>query len=158
MIEKFGERIGPVSLVFGMSIIGMMAALIVLTSTTGPAQAQCPADDPLCYHDPFATSDELTAPSNVKATSNTAGTVTITWEGGENADSFILVALDLAGYAAGDARYYETASVGNGLANTGDVSALTSGKEYAVLVIALQGTGADEVYEFGFGTDTVTVQ
>ena len=54
MIDKIRKRIGPVSLVFGLGIIGMMAALIVLTSTTGDAKAQgCPANDPLCIVDPF---------------------------------------------------------------------------------------------------------
>ncbi len=100
----------------------------------------------------------LMAPTNVMATSDAAGKITITWEGAENADSFVLVALDLAGYAAGNSRYYETSSVDDGSATMGDITALTSETEYAVLVIAIQGTGANEVYEFGFGTDNVTVR
>ena len=98
MIEKIGKRIGPVSLVFAMSIIGMMAALIVLTSTTGDVQAQCPAGDPLCFEDIFATVEELTAPTNVMATVDdsdpAAASVTVTWTDGENAAQHIVLLLD----------------------------------------------------------------
>ena len=108
-------------------------------------------------HPPAAASD-LGPPTMVMATSDETGKLTITWEGGENADSFVLVALDIAAYDAGEARYYETSSVSDGAARTGDITALTSGKEYVVMVVAIQGTGASAMYTFGVATAAVEVQ
>ena len=63
MIDKIRKRVGPVSLVFALGIIGVAAALLVLTSAPGAAQAQDPdcsdafvaATNPACDRDdPFA--------------------------------------------------------------------------------------------------------
>ena len=83
----------------------------------------------------------LTAPANVMASSATPRTLTLTWDGGENADYYILVAVDLAEYAAGN-LVYETASA-TAADTTGEVSNLTTGKQYLGLVLAVKGSGAD---------------
>ncbi len=91
---------------------------------------------------PFAIAyQHMTAPANVMASSDTPRTLTLTWDGGENADYYILVAVDLAEYAAGN-LVYETASA-TAVDTTGDVSNLTSGKQYLGLVFAVKGSGAD---------------
>ena len=83
----------------------------------------------------------LMAPTNVMASSTTARELTLTWEGGENADYYILVAVDMTAYAAGNLQY-ETASAMSG-DSTGTVSNLTSGTPYLGIVFAVKGTGAD---------------
>ena len=69
MIDKIRKRTGPVVLVFALGIIGVMAALVVLTSAPGAAQAQDPdcsdptvaALNPACDpDDPFAPSETPT--------------------------------------------------------------------------------------------------
>ena len=83
----------------------------------------------------------LMAPTNVMASSTVARELTLTWEGGENADYYILVAVDMTAYAAGDLQY-ETASAMSG-DSTGTVSNLTSGTPYLGIVFAVKGTDAD---------------
>lgn len=134
MIEKIGKRIGPVSLVFALSIVGMMAALIVLTSTTGDVQAQCPAGDPLCFEDPFATGEDLTAltaPTNVMATADpAAGSVTVTWTDGDNAAQHIVLLLDSDFALAQPVHAGQT----DGTTTFQDVSA----GSYTVVVVAVE--------------------
>ena len=76
----------------------------------------------------------LTTPTNVTAVSDAAGELTLTWEGGDNADSFVLIAVHMETFA------YETETVAGGVAKTGTVTSLTGGANYLGIVVALQAT------------------
>ena len=78
------------------------------------------------------------------ASSDAAGELMLTWEGGANADSFLLIAVNMA-----DTSDYKTATVSDGAARMGTVAGLTSGVNYLGIVVALQGTGADQTYPYG---------
>jgi titin len=98
------------------------------------------ADD----HTHLPTSTELTKPDEVMAESNAVGELTLTWEDGDNADSYLLIAVNTA-----DTSSYETVTVSDGAARMGTVTGLTSGADYLGIVVALQGTGADQLVEYG---------
>ena len=85
-----------------------------------------------------------TAPTMVMASSNAVGELMLTWEGGANADSYLLIAVNMA-----DTSDYETMTVSDGAAQMGTVTGLTSGVNYLGIVVALQGTGADRTYTYG---------
>ena len=85
-----------------------------------------------------------TEPTNVMASSDAAGELMLTWEGGANADSYLLIAVNMA-----DTSDYETMIVSDGAAQMGTVSGLTSGVNYLGIVVALQGTGADQTFAYG---------
>ena len=74
---------------------------------------------------------------NVTAVSNAAGELTLTWEGGDNADSYLLIAVNLQ-----DTADYKTATVLGDAAKAGTVAGLTSGGNHLVIVVALQTTEA----------------
>ena len=93
---------------------------------------------------PAAVSTALTAPTMVMAESNAVGELALTWEGGANADSFLLIAVNMA-----DTSDYKTAIVTDGGAQMGTVAGLTSGVNYLGIVVALQGTGADRTFTYG---------
>ena len=96
-------------------------------------------------------STELTKPVEVMAESNAVGELTLTWEDGDNADSYLLIAVNTA-----DTSSYETVTVSNSAARMGTVTGLTSGADYLGIVVALQGTGADLLVEYGVsGTEAV---
>ena len=79
------------------------------------------------------------------AASNAAGELTLAWEGGANADSYLLIAVNMA-----DTSSYKTADVSDGAARMGTITGLTSGADYLGIVVALQGTGADHRWsEYG---------
>ena len=59
----------------------------------------------------------------------------LTWEGGDNADSYLLIAVNMA-----DTSSYETVTVSDSAARMGTVTGLTSGADYLGIVVALQGT------------------
>ena len=80
----------------------------------------------------------------VMAESNAVGELALTWEGGANADSYLLIAVNMA-----DTSDYETMIVRDGAAQMGTVTGLTSGVNYLGIVVALQGTGADRTYTYG---------
>ena len=44
---------------------------------------------------PAVAQGTLTAPTKVTAVSNVAGELTLTWQGGDNADSYLLIAVHL---------------------------------------------------------------
>ena len=85
-----------------------------------------------------------TEPSNVMASSDAAGELMLAWEGGANADSYLLIAVNMA-----DTSDYKTAIVSDGAAQMGTVAGLTSGVNYLGIVVALQGTGADQTFTYG---------
>ena len=93
---------------------------------------------------------QLGAPTGVTATSTTAQQLDLTWEGGENADSYRLIAVDVDEYEATGTLVYESATVSDGAARSGEVSDLTPGTTYLGVVIAVKGTGADMELMFGF--------
>ena len=89
-------------------------------------------------------STELTKPVEVMAESNAVGELMLTWEDGDNADSYLLIAVNMA-----DTSDYKTADVSDGAARMGTVTGLTSGVNYLGIVVALQGTGADRTFSYG---------
>ena len=95
-------------------------------------------------HTHLPTSTALTAPTMVMAESNAVGELALTWEGGANADLYLLIAVNMA-----DTSDYETMPVSDGAAQMGTVTGLTSGVNYLGIVVALQGTGADRTYTYG---------
>ncbi len=92
----------------------------------------------------------LGAPTNVMASSDAARTLNLTWEGGENADLFVLVAYEID---TGDIQL----STELGTARMGNVTGLTPGSQYLGLVIAVMGSGADleSLYDYD-RTDPIT--
>ena len=86
----------------------------------------------------------LTRPVNVQVASNTAGELTLTWEGGDNADAYLLMAMLL------DTFEYEFVTV-SGDARTGTVTGLTSGRSYVGVVVALQTTAGGVSYLYDWG-------
>ena len=73
-------------------------------------------------------------------TNNANSSITVNWMGGDNADSFIVVAAELGS----DPFTYEQ-NVAGGAAKMATISGLNSGSNYMVIVIALQGTN----FEYG---------
>ena len=78
----------------------------------------------------------LTRPSNVRAVSQAAGELTLTWEGGDNADSYVLIAVHMGTFE------YETTSIADGAVKSGTVTGLIGGENYLGIVVALQATAA----------------
>lgn len=89
-----------------------------------------------------ASSTDLTRPMNVRATSDAAGTLTLTWEGGENADHYILIAVNMTNHDQGGPYPYDRSQVG-GDVRTGNVTGLSPGAPYLGIVVAVKGSGAD---------------
>ena len=85
-----------------------------------------------------------TKPTNVQASSGAAGELMLTWEGGDNADSYLLIAVNMA-----DTSDYKTTVVSDGAAQMATVTGLTSGVNYLGIVVALQGTGDDQTFSYG---------
>ena len=92
---------------------------------------------------PAVAQGTLTAPTKVTAVSNAAGELTLTWQGGDNADSFLLIAVHLETIA------YETETVAGGVAKTGTVTGLTGGANYLGIVVALQASADGLATQYG---------
>ena len=90
------------------------------------------------------TTAALTDVEDVTETANADGSITVSWMGGNNSDSFLLIALDLAS----DPRDYEVESISDGMAQMGTIDGLTSDTEYLVIVLAIQGTGDDRMLRY----------
>ena len=90
------------------------------------------------------TTAALTDVEDVTETANADGSVTVSWMGGDNSDSFLLIALDLVS----DPRDYEKESISDGMAQMGTIDGLTSDTEYLVIVLAIQGTGDDRMLQY----------
>ena len=75
-------------------------------------------------------------------TNNANSSITVNWMGGDNADSFIVVAAELGS----DPFMYELENVADGAAKMATISGLNSGSNYMVIVIALQGSNN---FEYG---------
>ena len=111
--------------------------------------------DPVMYslhpemHD--AAPAELVAPSNVMASSDAPRTMAFTWEDGDNADFYILVAYDIAT----EEIQLSTAMAGD---TSGDVTGLTPGSQYLGLVIAVKGSGANVETMYDYYANIVTSQ
>ena len=74
--------------------------------------------------------------SSISVTNNANSSITVNWMGGDNADSFIVVAAELGS----DPFTSERANVAGDAAKMATISGLNSGSNYMVIVIALQGT------------------
>ena len=90
------------------------------------------------------TTAALTDVEDVTETANADGSITVSWMGGDNSDSFLLIALDLAS----DPRDYEVESISDGMAQMGTIDGLTSDTDYLVIVLAIQGTGDDRMLQY----------
>ena len=119
MMPSWSNRrsISPLAALLVLAMLGVFGFL----SSASPAVAQ----------------GTLTRPMNVTAVSNAAGELTLTWEGGDNADSYLLIAVNLQ-----DTADYKTATVLGDAAKAGTVAGLTSGGNHLVIVVALQTTEA----------------
>ena len=93
--------------------------------------------------DPSTADFPLRPPTNVMATSNAAGELTLTWEGGENADFYILIAVNMTNAAQGGPFPYDRQLVNDPKARTGNVTALSPGAPYLGIVVAVKVTGTD---------------
>jgi hypothetical protein len=79
--------------------------------------------------------------SSISVTNNANSAITVSWMGGDNADSFIVVAAELGS----DPFTYERANVAGDAAKMTTITGLNSGSSYIIIVIALQGTS----FEYG---------
>ena len=102
---------------------------------TGAITTPRPAADHM--HPP--TTAALTAPTGVTSTSDDAGELSMTWEGAENADLYVLLAVNLDA----DPISWERTTIIDGAARSGTVPGLTIGERYLGIVVAVRGTGAD---------------
>ncbi len=93
--------------------------------------------------DPSAADFPLRPPTNVMATSNAAGKLTLTWEGGENADFFLLLAVNMTNAAQGGPFPYDRSRVNDPKVHMGNVTALSPGAPYLGIVVAVKVTGTD---------------
>ena len=79
--------------------------------------------------------------ASISVSNNANDMITVSWMGGDNADSFIVVAAELDS----DPFVYESEIVTDGTARMATIDNLNSGSDYLIIVIALQGTG----FEYG---------
>ena len=94
----------------------------------------------------------LTAPTNVRAVSNAAGELALIWEGGDNADSYVLIAVHMGTFD------YETTSVAGDAARSGTIAGLVEGVSYLGIVVALQVQGDGSLETLYGSAPPVTVQ
>ena len=92
---------------------------------------------------PAVAQGTLTAPTNSTAVSNTAGERTLAWDGGGNADSFLLVAVHMETFD------YANENGPDGAARTGTVTGLTGGADYLGIVVAPQATADGLATQYG---------
>ena len=92
---------------------------------------------------------DLQAPSDVMVTPAGTGVLSFTWEGGENADIVLLLAVDLSTVGTDDVKYDRAA--GDAETRTGEVSGLTSGTQYLGIVVVIKGSGDDAEYLYSAG-------
>ena len=100
---------------------------------------------------PAVAQGTLTTATNVTAVSNAAGELTLAWDGGGNADSFLLVAVHSETFD------YTNENAPDGAARTGTVTGLTRGADYLGIVVALQATADGLATQYGVAA-VVTVQ
>ena len=74
------------------------------------------------------------SPTDVAAVSDAPGELTLTWEGGDGSDAFLLIAVHLETYD------YETKTVAGDAAKAGTVTGLTGGANYLGIVVAFHTT------------------
>ena len=96
-----------------------------------------------------SASTELTAPSNVMVTPGGTGELSFTWEGGDNADLVLLLAVDLNTVGTDDVMYDR--ATGDAEMRTGEVSGLTSGTQYLGIVVVIKGSGDAAEYLYSAG-------
>ena len=116
MMRSWSNRLSVIPLA-ALMVLGTLCVLGFLSSNS-PAVAQ----------------GTFTAPASVIAVSNSAGELTLTWQGGDNADAFLLIAVHLETYD------YETETVAGDAAKAGTVTGLTGGANYLGIVVAFHTT------------------
>ena len=99
----------------------------------------------------MAATGTLDEVSDVMATSDTDGEVTVMWMGGDNADRYIIIALE-----RGSSPLVIEYVLAESDASEATITDLNSDASHLVIVLALKGAGADREIEYGI--DTVTVQ
>ena len=99
---------------------------------------------------------ELTAPSDVMAMSDAAGELKLTWEGADDAELYVLLAVDLSSLDSGTVEY-EKMTITDGAARMGTFSGLTSDTRYLGIVVAVKGMG-DDIEVLHETAPVVTVQ
>ena len=96
-------------------------------------------------------------PTNVVATSEAAGTLTLSWEGGDGADFYLLIAVDMSNAVQGGPYQHKTAKVDDPTARAGDIGGLTSETRYLGIVVAVKVVGTELQTKHGTA-EAVTVQ
>ena len=99
----------------------------------------------------------LMAPTNVTVTASGTGAISFTWEGGENADYFLLIAVDMSTIDSGNIMY-DRALVEDATLRSDDVTGVNAGTEYLGIVVAVKGSGDAAEYKYDYARDTVTAQ
>ena len=74
------------------------------------------------------------SPTDVAAVSDAPGELTLTWEGGDGSDAFLLIAVHMETFE------YETKTVAGDAAKAGTVTGLTGGANYLGIVVAFHTT------------------
>ena len=120
-----------------LTIAGHMAGEATITVTAGDDMGGMMATQVIKVTVTAAATAELMAPTMVMASSNAPRTLNLEWEGGENAELFILVAYNIA------TGQIQLSTESDPAARAGDVTGLTPGSQYLGLVIAVRGSGAD---------------
>jgi hypothetical protein len=116
-------------------LIGSLTALLVLVAAGvfGFLSGDSPA----------VAQGTLPAPTNGTAVSHTAGERTLAWDGGGNADSFLLVATRTETFD------YANENMPDGAARTGTVTGLTGGADDPDVVVAPQATADGLATHYG---------
>ena len=114
-----------------------------------PEPAATPTPTPESAATPAAL-PPLTAPANVRAVSNAPGELTVTWQGADNATSYVIFAYDLV---VSDASY--DLWLEDGAARAATFTGLPAG-QYQVYVIAQQESGGS-YRDTNAASNTVTV-
>ena len=114
-------------------------AIITVTATDGIESDMQTIDVTVGAAD---TSLQAIPNSSISVTNNANGSITVSWTGGDNATSFIVVAAELGS----DPFVYESTTVSDGTARTAAIPGLSSGSNYLIIVIALQGRASSTVF------------
>ena len=124
-----------------VTVTGVAAgdATITVTATDGMGESAMQTIDVTV--EAADTSLQAIPNSSISVTNNANSAITVRWMGGDNADSFIVVAAELNS----DPFTYESANVAGNAAKMTTITGLNSGSSYIIIVIALQGTS----FEYG---------
>jgi hypothetical protein len=107
--------------------------------TRGSAAVAPDYTDPVMYPQshPEGHDVELGTPTMVEAMSDASGELTISWQGADNAERYVLIAVNSTDFT------YGRTDVDDGMARMGTVTGLTPGASYIGIVVAIKGSGDD---------------